>query len=124
MGEDTIPLVATVKGSLTPLVTDSMTTCVGGSLGTKVAHQVSSTLVLVDQLTPITWKESVSHVAPPANTSGPLLLVLMNREVSLMNNAPVSLGALMETLLLHKQASYTSELRPCETGSTSRSTRK
>ena len=65
VGEDTTPLVATVKGSLIPLVTDSMTRCVGGSLGTKVAHQEPSTLVQVDQLTPITWKELVSHVAPP-----------------------------------------------------------
>ena len=35
-------------------------------------------------------------MAPPANTSGPLLVVLMNRTFPVL--APVSLGALMETV--------------------------
>ena len=88
-----------------------MTRCVGGSLATKVAHQVPSTLVLVDQLTSITWKELVSHVAPPADTSGPLLLVLMNREVTLMNNAPVSLAVQVAAVFLHLWVRTTSVIQ-------------
>ena len=44
---------------------------------------------------------SVTHGSPPANTSGPLLLVLRNRHVTVVKYAPVSVGVLTETIFLH-----------------------
>ena len=45
---------------------------------------------------------SVTHGSPPpTNTSGPLLLVMMNRQLTLVAHAPVSLGALMKTVFPH-----------------------
>ena len=58
-----------------------------------------------------TWKELVSHVAPPADISGPLLLVLMNREVTLMNNASVSLAVQVAAVFLHLWARTTSVIQ-------------
>ena len=42
-----------------------------------------------------------SPLPPLTNTSGPLLLVLMNRQLTLVAHAPVSLGALMKTVSPH-----------------------
>ena len=52
-------------------------------------------------------RELVSHVASLTNTSGPLLLVLMNRLV-VQTHAPVSMGALVEALFPHSLARTTS----------------
>ena len=59
-----------------------------------------SSIVLVDQLTLTMLKELVSHMDPLANTSGPLLMVFMNRHLSLLKYAPVSLGVLVELSLV------------------------
>ena len=57
--------------------------------------------VVARQLMIAMLKELVSHVAPPANTSGPSLLAMMNRILGnlLVRHAPVSMGVLMETLI-------------------------
>ena len=50
-------------------------------------------------------------MAPPTDTSGPLLLVLMNREVTLMNNAPVSLAVQVAAVFLHLWVRTTSVIQ-------------
>ena len=52
--------------------------------------------------------ELVLHMAPLANTSGPLLLVLMNRHVGVVAHAPVSVEAPLEVVFPHLWARTTS----------------
>ena len=97
-----------VRDYFTPLVVCGITRCVVGSLATRGALQVLSIMVLVDRLTLTMLKELVSHVAPPANTSGLSLLVFMNKPLTLLNYALVSLGALVEVVFPHLWARTTS----------------
>ena len=98
-----------VRDYFTPLVVCGITRCVVGSLATRGGLQGLSIMLLVDRLTvSTTLMESVSHVASPANTSGPSLLVLMNKPFTLVNCAPVSLGALVEAAFPHLWARTTS----------------
>ena len=108
VGEDPpLPLVA-VRDSLTPLVVLSTTRCVGGSSAINWEIQMLS-LVLDCQLTPTMSMESVSHMAPPANTSGHSLMVLMSfPQVTPMQHAPVLLRALMDAIFLHSWVRTTS----------------
>ena len=79
-------------GSLTPLVAHSITRCVEGSSATRVDIPIPL-MVLAIQSTAFMLKESVSHMAPLANISGPLLLALMNRLVPI--DALASLGTVL-----------------------------
>ena len=100
------PMVA-VRGSLTPLVVSSMTRCVGGLSATSWEVQILS-VVLVSQSTLIMSMALVSHMVPPADTSGPSLMVLMNfPQITPLQYAPVSLGALIETTFPHLWARTT-----------------
>ena len=56
---------------------------------------------LVGQLTVTILMELVGRMVPHANTSGALLPVSMNRQLTLVQHAPVLLGALMETVFPH-----------------------
>ena len=52
--------------------------------------------------------ELVLHMAPLANTSEPLLLVLMSRELTLVAHAHVSMEAPLEVVFPHLWARTTS----------------
>ena len=62
---------------------------------------------MAPQLTASMLRELASHVVFPVNTSGPLLLVLMNRSVD-PTHAPVSMEVLMGTTFPHLWARTTS----------------
>ena len=97
-----LPLVLPVRVSLTPLVVNSITRCVGGSLATSLALRIPF-VVLVCLSTLTMLMELAWRMAPLVNTSGPFQVVLMNRipTLALMKDAHVSLGALMHHLFLH-----------------------